>query len=61
VDPAASILLSLWVFGEHYTSSALKLTAGLASFAVLVIGVVMMSRTSPPTLAHDEDPAKSEE
>ena len=60
VDPAASIVLSLWVFGERYTASPLKVAAALAAFVVLVIGVLMMSRTSPPTLSPSDHGADLE-
>jgi drug/metabolite transporter (DMT)-like permease len=50
VDPFVSIILGIWLFGEHYVGSPVKIAFGCASFAVLVIGIVLMVHTSPPNL-----------
>jgi drug/metabolite transporter (DMT)-like permease len=50
VDPAVAIVVSIWIFGERYTNSPIKIIAGFASFIALVIGVVMLCRTAPPTI-----------
>jgi multidrug transporter EmrE-like cation transporter len=50
VDPAVAIVVSIWIFGERYTNSPVKIIAGVASFVALVIGVIMLSRTAPATV-----------
>ena len=50
VDPAVAIVVSIWIFGERYTNSPVKIIGGVASFVALVIGVIMMSRTAPATI-----------
>jgi drug/metabolite transporter (DMT)-like permease len=51
VDPAVAIVVSLWIFGERYTNSPTKVIAGIVSFIAMVIGVVMLCRAAPPTIA----------
>jgi hypothetical protein len=53
VDPFVSIILGIWLFGEHYVGSPIRIAVGCASFAVMVVGIVLMVHTSPPNL----DPA----
>jgi hypothetical protein len=50
VDPFVSIILGIWLFGEHYVGSPVKIAFGCASFAVMVVGIVLMVHTSPPDL-----------
>ena len=58
VDPFASIILSVWLFGEHFTNSPAKIAAAVLSFAVMAAGVVMLTRTAPQDLSPSE-PARS--
>jgi len=51
VDPLASIVLSVWLFGEHFTNSPVKIAIGVLSFAVMAGGVTALSRTAPRDLA----------
>ncbi len=53
VDPFVSIILGIWLFGEHYEGSPLRITVACASFAAMVVGIVLLVHTSPPNL----DPA----
>jgi hypothetical protein len=50
VDPLVSIGLSVYLFGEYFTSSDLDLVVSSASFAVLCAGVVWLTRTVPETM-----------
>jgi drug/metabolite transporter (DMT)-like permease len=47
VDPFVSILLGIWLYGEHFTHNALKVTLAVAGFAMIVVGTVALSRTAP--------------
>jgi drug/metabolite transporter (DMT)-like permease len=50
IDPFASIILSVWLFGERFTNSPAKLAIGVVAFAVMAVGVVMLTRTAPQNL-----------
>jgi drug/metabolite transporter (DMT)-like permease len=47
VDPFVSVVLGVWLFGEHFTGSALDVALGALGFAVMVVGVVFLVRTAP--------------
>ena len=51
VDPFASIILSVWLFGEHFTDSPAKLAIAAAAFAVMAAGVTRLAQTAPQDLA----------
>jgi drug/metabolite transporter (DMT)-like permease len=51
IDPLASIVVSVWLFGEHFTNSPAKIAVGVLSFAVMAAGTTMLSRTAPRDLA----------
>ncbi len=57
VDPFVSIILGIWLFGEHYEGSPLRIAVACASFAIMVVGIVLSVRTSPPNL--DPSPGHS--
>jgi hypothetical protein len=50
VDPLVSIVLSVYLFGEYFTSDVVDLTVASVSFVVLCIGVVLLTRTVPDTM-----------
>ena len=50
VDPFASIILSVWLFGERFTDSPAKVAVGVVSFAVMAAGVTVLTRTAPQNL-----------
>ncbi len=50
LDPLASIVLGIWVFGEHFTNNPAEIAVGVGSFASMALGIVLLSRFSPPTL-----------
>jgi drug/metabolite transporter (DMT)-like permease len=56
VDPLVSIILSMWLFGEHFAPDALTVTVAVAAFAVMCAGVVLLTQTAPATM----EPATAE-
>ena len=50
-DPLASIILSIWLFGERFTDSPAKITVAVVAFAVMAAGVTVLTRTAPQDLA----------
>jgi drug/metabolite transporter (DMT)-like permease len=50
VDPFASIILSVWLFGERFTDSPAKIAIAVVAFAAMAVGVVMLTRTAPQNL-----------
>lgn len=50
VDPLVSIVLAVWIFGEHFTPSPARLAVGTLSFAAMCAGVVVLTRTTPVTM-----------
>jgi drug/metabolite transporter (DMT)-like permease len=55
IDPFASIILSVWLFGEHFTDSPAKLVIAAAAFAVMAAGVTRLAKTAPQDLAPSLD------
>ena len=55
INPFASIVLSVWLFGERFTDSPAKIAIAVLAFAVMTVGVVVLSRTAP----RDLSPAKT--
>jgi drug/metabolite transporter (DMT)-like permease len=51
VNPLASIVLSVWLFEEHFTSSPARIAIAVVSFAVMAVGIVELSRAAPRDLA----------
>lgn len=47
VNPVASIVLGVWVFGEHFEGGWWKIAAGAVGFTVMAVGVVCLARTAP--------------
>lgn len=47
VDPFASIVLSVWLFDESFTDSPTKIAVAVVAFAVMAVGVTVLSRTTP--------------
>ena len=50
VDPFASIILSVWLFGERFTDSPAKIAVAVVSFTVMAAGVTVLTRTAPQDL-----------
>ena len=51
INPLASIALSVWLFGERFTDSPAKIAIAVLAFAVMAVGVVVLSRTAPRDLS----------
>jgi hypothetical protein len=50
VDPTVSVILSVWLFQEHYTRGAVAVSGSVVAFAVMCVGVVALTRTAPPNM-----------
>ena len=48
-----SIGLSIWLFGEHFTSNGAVLALAAVAFAVMCAGVVLLTQTAPATMKAD--------
>lgn len=59
VDPIVSIALSVWIFGEYFTSSPLQLTLGLAALVTMCAALVALTRTAPATMSSPSPPQAS--
>ena len=61
IDPFVSIILSVWLFAERFTTSPAKLAIAVVAFGVMAAGVVMLTRTAPQDLtpAKPAGPASS--
>ena len=57
VDPVVSIGLSVWIFGETFTSNIARLAVGSVAFAAMCIAVTVLARTAPATMDPDSAPA----
>jgi drug/metabolite transporter (DMT)-like permease len=53
IDPIVSIGLSVWLFGERFTSDASVLVVAAVAFAVMCVGVVLLTQTTPVTMKAD--------
>jgi hypothetical protein len=53
VDPAVSILLSVWLFDERFASDPAVLATAAAGFAVMSGAVVLLTQTTPATMKSD--------
>ena len=57
-DPFASIILSVWLFGERFTDSPAEITVAVLAFAVMAAGLTVLTRTAPKDLTPSR-PARS--
>jgi hypothetical protein len=53
VDPLVSIVLSVHLFGEYFSLNIGDLTLASASFTILCVGVVWLTRSAPETVERD--------
>jgi drug/metabolite transporter (DMT)-like permease len=53
VDPVVSIVLSVWLFDEHFTTDPTVLATAAAAFAVMCGAVVLLTQTTPATMKAD--------
>jgi len=47
VNPFFSIVLGVWLFGEHFRGSGARIALGAVGFVAMAAGVVMLGRTAP--------------
>jgi hypothetical protein len=47
VNPMVSVVLSVWLFGEHFTGDLATLLLGVGSFVGIVVGVVLLTAAGP--------------
>lgn len=47
VNPFVSIILGVWLYGEHFSGGVFKIAVAAVSFAAMVVGVVFLARTAP--------------
>jgi hypothetical protein len=59
VDPFVSIILGVWLYGEHFVGGPLKTAAGALGFAAMIVGVVFLARTAPSFEATPAEAAPS--
>lgn len=53
IDPLVSIALSVWLFDEHFIPDTAVLAVAAISFAVMCVGVVLLTQTAPATMEAD--------
>jgi drug/metabolite transporter (DMT)-like permease len=58
INPFASIALSIWLFDERFTDSPAKIAIAVLAFAVMAVGVVILSRTAPNDLTPSRPQAR---
>jgi drug/metabolite transporter (DMT)-like permease len=56
IDPVVSIALSVWLFDERFTYGAGVLAVAAIGFAVMCIGVVLLTHTAPATMETSPPP-----
>jgi hypothetical protein len=50
VDPAVAIVLSIWIFDEHFAVSVAQKSIAAVAFCVMALSVTVLSRTAPTDL-----------
>jgi hypothetical protein len=51
INPFVSIVLGIWLYGEHFEGSAWKIAVGALGFVAMLAGVVFLGRTAPSLAA----------
>ena len=51
IDPLVSVALSVWLFDERFLPDAAILAVAAIAFAVMCVGVVLLTQTAPATMA----------
>ena len=52
-DPIVSVALGVWLYHEHLRSGVTHVSIALVAFAVMCVGVVTLTKTSPTSLDPD--------
>ena len=65
VNPFVSIILGIWLYGEHFDGGALEVGRGALGFTAMVLGVVFLAKTAPsleatPVAHHPPQPHDAE-
>jgi hypothetical protein len=59
VNPFVSIILGVWLYGEHFVGGPLQIGLGVVGFAAMAVGVVCLARTAPSLEATPAVPSES--
>jgi drug/metabolite transporter (DMT)-like permease len=59
VNPFVSIILGVWLYGEHFEGASLHIAFGILGFGAMVAGVVFLARTAPSLAAEPAVPTTS--
>ena len=59
INPVVSILLGVWLYGEHFVGGPVQIGLGVLGFATMVVGVVFLARTAPSFEAAPVAPSAS--
>ena len=51
VNPFVSIILGIWLYGEHFEGGGWKIAVGALGFGTMLTGVVCLGRTAPSLAA----------
>jgi drug/metabolite transporter (DMT)-like permease len=51
VNPFVSVILGIWLYGEHFEGGSWKVGVGALGFTTMVVGVVFLARTGPSLAA----------
>ena len=60
INPFVSIVLGIWLYGEHFEGGAWKIIVGLVGFIAMLAGVVFLARTAPSLAAVPTDAKTSD-
>jgi hypothetical protein len=55
VNPLVSVILGIWLFGEHFEASGWTIVFGAVGFGAIALGVVFLGRTAPSLEAAPQD------
>lgn len=57
VDPLVAIILGIWLYRERFTSDPAEIAVAVVGFAVMVVGVLGITRATLPEVTEPGDPA----
>lgn len=53
VDPVVSVALGVWLYRERLHPGAWHYSIGACAFAVMCVGIVVLTRSAPPTMSSE--------
>jgi drug/metabolite transporter (DMT)-like permease len=59
INPFVSVILGVWLYGEHFVGGPLQIGLGALGFAAMVVGVVFLATTAPSFAATPDVPSAS--